>query len=196
MRARNVDRRETRGTCSRRSRSEAVRGTVLGVRDVAATVTIDEEGLPRAAKAQGRIERPLASVWKVISDVESYAGHVPMIHKVHLHGDRATVDMKFKVALFSVGFQFVVEVVREAERSIELRYVSGEPRGIKLRFEVEPLDDGKACLLKTHGEFDAMTLGWLTKYFLKHHPEIQFGVMPGVAIGLFASMRQVVEARS
>ena len=51
------------------------------------------------------------------------------------------------------------------------------------------IDDGKACMLRSTAAFDAMSLGWLAKYFLEHHPEIQFGVMPGVAIGLLASMR-------
>jgi hypothetical protein len=112
---------------------------------------------------------------------------------VRLDGERATVDLKFKVALFSVGFQFVVDITREREKYLALSWVSGEPRGIKLRFDLEPLDGGAACLLRTSGEFDANSLGWLTKYFLKHHPEIQFGVMPGVAVALFVSMRTAAE---
>jgi hypothetical protein len=87
----------------------------------------------------------------------------------------------------------VVDISKEHEKYLELRWVSGEPRGIRLRFDLEPLDDGKACLVRSSGEFDAMSLGWLAKYFLKHHPEIQFGVMPGVAVGLLESMRQAVE---
>jgi ribosome-associated toxin RatA of RatAB toxin-antitoxin module len=163
------------------------------MRSIAVTVKVDDAGLPLAATAEGRIDRSVAETWKVIADVSRYPGSVPMIHRVRLDGDRATVELKFKVALFSVGFQFVVDVVREDEKSLELRWVSGEPRGINLRFVLEPLDGGTACLLRTHGEFDANSLGWLTKYFLRHHPEIQFGVIPGVAIGLFASMRRVVE---
>jgi hypothetical protein len=163
------------------------------VRDVAVTVSIDDQGLPRSATAEGRIERSVAEVWKVIEDVDRYADRVPMMHRVRLAGDRATVDLKFKVALFSVGFQFVVDIVREREKFLALHWISGEPRGIRLRFDLEALDGGAACLLRTSGEFDAMSLGWLAKYFLRHHPEIQFGVLPGVAVALFASMRKAVE---
>ncbi len=160
------------------------------MRSVAVTVKIDDAGLPRGATAEARIERPLAEVWKIVDDVESYAERVPMMHRVRMNGDRATVDLKFKISLFSVGFQFVVDVERKREEFLELRWVSGEPRGIRLRFDLESLDDGNACLVRSTGEFDAMSLGWLAKYFLKHHPEIQFGVMPGVAVGLLESIRR------
>ena len=106
------------------------------------TVDIDAAGLPCAARAAMRLERPVAEVWKTVED----------------------------------------------------GWVSGEPRGIRLRFDLEPLDDGKACMLRSSAAFDAMSLGWLAKYFLKHHPEIQFGVMPGVAVGLLESMRQALAA--
>ena len=162
-------------------------------RSIAVNVDIDHGGLPRAARAEARIERPVSDVWKVVEDVDRYADRIPMMHRVRRVGDRATVDLRFKVALFSVGFQFVVDVDRKHEEWIELRWVSGEPRGIRLRFDLEPLDGGAACRLHSTGEFDAMSLGWLAKYFLKHHPEIQFGVMPGVAVALLQSMRQAVE---
>lgn len=166
------------------------------MRSVDVTVDIDKAGLPRAARAVARIERPVSEVWKVVQDVELYADRIPMMHRVRMSGDRATVDLKFKIALFSVGFQFVLDVTRKHEEFVELCWVSGEPRGIRLRFDLEPLDDGKACRLRSTGEFDALSLGWLAKYFLKHHPEIQFGVMPGVAVGLLEAMRDATEKAS
>lgn len=163
------------------------------MRSVAVIVDIDEAGLPKAARAEARFERPIADVWKVIDDVDRYADRVPMMHKVRRSGDRATVDLKFKISLFSVGFQFVVDIEKKHQEFLELRYVSGEPKGIKLRFDLESVDDGKACVVRSTGAFDAMSLGWLAKYFLRHHPEIQFGVMPGVAVGLLEAMRAAVE---
>ena len=159
------------------------------------TVDIDGAGLPASARAALRLDRTVAEVWKVIEDVDRYAERIPMMHRVRRDGDRATIDLKFKITLFSVGFQFVVDVAKEHESSVELRWVSGEPRGIRLRFDLEPLDEGKACMLRSSATFDAMSLGWLAKYFLKHHPEIQFGVMPGVAVGLLASVRQALSGR-
>lgn len=159
---------------------------------VECTVDIDGAGLPCASRAAMRLDRSVADVWKIVEDVDLYADRIPMMHRVRRENDRATVDLKFKVALFSVGFQFVVDVEKKEQSFVELRWVSGEPRGIRLRFDLEPLDDGKACMLRSSAAFDAMSLGWLAKYFLKHHPEIQFGVMPGVAVGLLESMRQAL----
>ena len=157
-------------------------------------VQIDDDGRARGATAEARIDRPVADVWRVIEEVDRYPDRVPMIHRVRIENGRAVVDLKFRISLFSVGFHFVVDVLSEKEKWLELRYVSGEPRGIRLRFDLEPVDGGAACLLKSTGEFDVMSLGWLAKYFLRHHPEIQFGVIPGVAIGLLESMRRALEA--
>jgi hypothetical protein len=134
-------------------------------------------------------------VWAAIADVGGYAGRVPMIHRVRRDGDRVTVGLRFKVSLFSVGFEFVADIRHEGERLLELRGVSGEPRGLVLRFEIEPLAGGADTLLETHAELDIHSLGWLTTYFLKNHPEIQFGVFPGIALSLIDSVRRAVEPR-
>lgn len=160
-------------------------------------VEIDASGRTTSATAEAIIDRPVNVVWRIVEDVDRFPGRIPMISKVKLAGDRtkgererATVHLKFKLALFSVGFDFVVDVKSEQGKWVELAYVSGEPRGIRLRFDLEPGDpDGKSTRLKTTGAFDVMSLGWLAKYFLKHHPEIQFGVIPGVAVGLLESIR-------
>jgi hypothetical protein len=171
------------------------------LRDVDLKVQIDTQGRARSATAVARVDCSVAHLWRVIEDVGAFPGRVPMIHRVRFNGDRATVQLKFKLSLFSVGFDFVVDVHSEKERWLELRYVSGEPRGIRLRFDLEPIaDEGvgapAATLLRSTGEFDVTSLGWLAKYFLKHHPEIQFGVIPGVAIGLLESMRQAALSTS
>src|SRR4051794_21543783 len=90
-------------------------------------VDIDGTGQPMAARAETRIDRPVADVWTVVSDVPAYPGRLPMMHKVRLDRDRATVDLKFKIALFSVAFQFVVDVEKKDQESVQLKYVSGEP---------------------------------------------------------------------
>jgi hypothetical protein len=155
-------------------------------------VEIDEGGQARSATATARLDYPIERIWRIVEDVGRYPGRIPMINRIELDGDRATVQLKFKIALFSVKFEFVVSVSKEAkdsERWLELRWVAGEPRGIKLRFDLEPLDGGAATLLRSTGAFDVTSLGWLAKYFLKGHPEIQFGVIPGVAVGLLEAMR-------
>jgi len=164
------------------------------MRAVDLTVNIDPTGQPRGATAQAKIDCPLEKLWDVIVDVDKFPERIPMIHRVKLSGNRANIDLKFKLSLFSVGFHFEVDVKKEDKKWLELAYVSGEPRGIRLRFDLEEVDGGKATLLKSTGEFDVMSLGWLAKYFLKHHPEIQFGVIPGVAVGLLESMRKAAGA--
>lgn len=165
------------------------------MRSVDLKVHLDDDGTPRGATAREKLDVPVDRLWDIIVDVERFPGRIPMMHRVRLDGTRATIDLKFKLALFSVGFHFVVEVTKEDRRWLELRWVGGEPRGIRLRFDLEEADDGKATILTSTGEFDVMSLGWLTKYFLKHHPEIQFGIVPGVAVGLLESMRKAAEAR-
>jgi carbon monoxide dehydrogenase subunit G len=158
-------------------------------------VWMGPDGTPAGAAATARIAAPPARVWAVLSDVESWPGRVPMIHRVQRAGDRVTVGLKFKVSLFSVGFSFVADIRREGERRLELRGVSGEPKNLRLGFELAPLAGGAETSIETTGELDVMSLGWLATYFLKHHPEIQFGILPGVALSLLDSMRRAAEAK-
>jgi len=153
-------------------------------------LVMDAAGRVQRASAVMRIDAPVKRVWQLVDDVEGYAGRIPMIHRVVRRGNHATLQLKFKLSLFSVGFEFVVDIVRVPERSLELRWVSGEPEGIRLGYELAPLDDGAACELRAVGEFDLMRLGWFAKFFLRHHPEIELGVLPGVAIGLLDAMRR------
>lgn len=162
-------------------------------RSVDLKVHLDPDGTPRGATAREKLDVPVDRLWPIIVNVDRFPGRIPMMNRVRLDGSRATIDLKFKLSLFSVGFHFVVDVTKEDEKWLELRWVSGEPKGIKLRFDLEAADDGKATILSSTGEFDVMSLGWLTKYFLKHHPEIQFGIIPGVAVGLLESMRKAAE---
>jgi hypothetical protein len=129
-----------------------------------------------------------------VSDVDHYVDLVPMMNKIRLDDDRITVGLRFKVALFSVGFQFVADVRREAERFLEIRGVSGEPKNLLLRFDLAPLADGKETLVEATASLDVRSLGWLAKYFLSHHPEIQHGIVPGVALALLDSMRRAAES--
>ena len=155
-------------------------------------VRVAADGRPLGAAASARIERPVAEVWAAVADVERYARHLPMVHRAKRRGDSVTFELKFRVGFFSVGFEFTADATYEAEKWLELRWTSGEPKDIRLRFELTPTADGKACLVEGDGEFDLHSLGWLVKYFLKHHPEIQHGIFPGVALVLIDSLRRTV----
>lgn len=155
-------------------------------------VDVGPDGTPAAATATTRIAAPLARVWSHILDVDRYPAIVPMLSKVTRAGDRVTVHLKFKVAFFSVGFEFVADATYDERRWLDLRWVGGEPRDLHIRFELADAGDA-ATTLRATISFDPFSLGWLTKYFLKHHPEIRYGIFPGCAYGLADSMRQASE---
>jgi len=157
-------------------------------------VRFGADGRPAGAAAELRLERPIADVWAVLADLERFAQRLPMVHRARRNGDRVTFDLKFKIGFFSVGFQFKADATYEAEKWLELRWCEGEPRGIRLRFDLTPADDGKACIVEGDGEFDVQSLGWLVKYFLRHHPEIEYGIFPGVALNLVDTLRRSVES--
>src|SRR6185369_12951192 len=156
----------------------------MSASESAIRVQLNPEGKPVSASAELRLEKTPAEIWPVVIDVDRYPGRVPMIHRVRRDGDTITIDLKFKVSIVSVGFHAVVKMVQEPGKWLELSWISGEPRALRLKLELVPLDDGRACLVRSESEFDAQSLGWLTKYFLRHHPEIEFGIFPGVALAL------------
>lgn len=156
-------------------------------------VELAPDGHPRAAVAEARLSRSAKVLWDAIVELEAYPGRVPMIHQVRRAGDRVTVQLKFKIALFSVGFEFVADLKTVPERLLELTWVSGEPHGLHLSFALTP--DGKdTCVVRARAELDVSSLGWLVKIFLRHHPEIALGVTPGVALNLIDAMRRAVGA--
>ncbi len=151
------------------------------------------DGLPSGATAAARVAATPEQVWAVVSDIASYSGHIPMISKVTREGDRVKVHLKFRISLYSVGFDFTADGVYEENKWLEMRWVAGEPRELNIRFDLQPIEGG--TLVHARCSFDLSSLGWLVKYFLKHHPEIQWGVFPGTALTLLQSMRQAVERK-
>src|SRR3569833_3459111 len=101
-----------------------------------------------------------------------------MMSKATREQDRVHVHLKFKITLFSVGFDFVAHATYEENKWLELRGIYGDKRDLHIRFEL--CGDGEsASTLKATISFDPFSLGWLSKYFLKHHPEIRYGIFPG-----------------
>jgi carbon monoxide dehydrogenase subunit G len=160
------------------------------------TTRLGRDGRASGATAVARIDRAPAEVWAAVTDVERFARNIRMISSARRRGDDVTLDLKYKVGiLFSVGFSFTARAVETEARILDLKWVSGEPRDMHLRFELAPEDDGRATLVSADATFDPMSLGWLAKYFLAHHPEIQFGIFPGVACVLVDALRKTVGSR-
>lgn len=158
-------------------------------------VKLGSDGGPFEATAGRRVKATAANTWAVISDVASYGGRIPMMDSVRVDDRFVTAHLRFGVSLFSAKFSFKTErTVVEGQR-IELRYVEGEPRDLHIRLEIAPASTPDACLLFTTLGFDVFSLGWLAKYFLKHHPEIRYGIYPGAALALLDVMGRQAEAR-
>lgn len=156
-------------------------------------LAMDADGSPVGAIGEMRVNAPLAEVSAVVRDVSRFALRVPMIDRARREGTRVELRLRFKIALFSVKFGVVAEVVTETERRFEIRYVSGEPKDLQLAFELEPIDDGAATMVRVAVSYDIMSLGWLVKAFLRHHPEIRFGVYPGTTLTVLDSLRRAAE---
>jgi ribosome-associated toxin RatA of RatAB toxin-antitoxin module len=168
---------------------------IAGARGPLVHVELDSEGLPNFARAATRVAASPERVWEAVSNVPGYAERVPMIHRVRLDGDEATIDLRFRISLFAVGFSFEARAGGDAPHFIELRHLRGEPRDLEIRFDIVPLEDPSSSILMSSIGFDIRSLGWLVKFFLKHHPEIQYGVYPGSALALLDAMKRAAEER-
>ena len=153
-------------------------------------VTVARDGRPIRAAATARIEASASRVWSTIYDIERFANYLPMVNHARRRGDSVTFDLKFRIGFFSVGFEFTANATYETDKWLDLAWTAGEPRDIRLRFQLTPIDGDKACLVETTAEFDVQSLGWLVKYFLKHHSEIQHGIFPGITLVLLDSIRR------
>ena len=148
-------------------------------------------GHTTSAAAIGRIEASPARVWKVLTEVDRYAERVPLIDKVKIRGDVVDFGLRFRVSFFSVGFSFETSLREIEGRRLTLSYRSGEPKDIVIDYLVEPIAEAPgSTALAVHIGFDVDSIGWLARYFLKHHPEIKHGVHAGCALALFDSMRR------
>jgi len=167
---------------------------VAASRDPLVRLTLGPNDEPRGAVAAVRVAATRERVWAIIRDVEAYPSRIPMIDKVKVEGDRLTMRLAFRIALFTARFGYTAKLTREEGRWLEVSYESGEPRDLRLRFDLEPTPDGAGTLLYVASSFDLSTLGWLVKFFLKHHPEIRYGVYPGSSLALLDSIRQAAES--
>ena len=153
------------------------------------------DGSPVGAAGALRSAAPPERVWSVIRDVERYPERVPLVHRARRDGDDVAMQLRFRIALLSAKFGFVVTVTSGEERWLELGYVSGEPRDMRLRFEIEPVEDGRRTLTRIAVSYDIYSLGWLVKFFLRHHPEIQHGVLSGTTLVLLDSVQRAATAQ-
>jgi hypothetical protein len=160
----------------------------------------DASGKSTGAQAWLRTTASAAQCQKALDDISEVANfkrfsqHIPMIRDIRRDGPHLVIELQFKVSLLSVKFGAKTHIVRESERAVRFDYVSGEPKGLSLRFAYSnPEALPGETLLEVSSSFDPDSLGWLAKHFLKSHPEIRDGVQTGSAVATAEALRQSIE---
>lgn len=95
------------------------------------------DGMPSGATAVLALRAPPERVFALVRSVENFQDRVPMVHRSRRVGNRVHIEARFKVALFSAKFGFEAEILEEANRSVELRWISGEPHHLRIRYDSE-----------------------------------------------------------
>jgi hypothetical protein len=149
-------------------------------------IRLDGAGTAIGARGWHRIELPPAKVIERVSHLaaaDDVGKHLPatlaMVRHIKRNGDVIDLGLQFKVAFLSVKFGTQMKLALDGETA-RISYLSGEPRDLALVMRLHP-DGETASVLELDVGFDIDSLGWVTKYFLRHHPEIRTGIFSGVA---------------
>jgi len=156
------------------------------------------EGRPRAASAATLVKAPADLLWEIVGSIDRFPKLIRMVHRVrHLPPtpeglDVVNVDLRFKIAFFGAKFGFVAAREVVGERRIEVRYIRGKVRDAYIDIEVQPVSEDTSAL-RCHVGFDPLALGWLVKVFLRHHPEIEFGLHTGSVMSIVQAAQDAAE---
>jgi hypothetical protein len=149
------------------------------------------------ARAFARVNADLDKIVSTLDKVErqgsfaDFVRHIPMVRELKRDGDRFTIELQFKVTILSVRFGAKMRATRESREALRFDYIEGEPEALSLRFAGHKLED--KALLQIDVAYDADSLGFLAKYFLKNHPEIRDGAYAGTAISIVEALRTAIE---
>ncbi len=155
---------------------------------------------PRAAAALMAVAAPAEVLWSIVGDIDRFPKLIRMVHSVrHLDPTPAGVDvvevnLRFKLAFFSTKFDFVATRETTGERRVEVHYLRGKVRDVVIEIEVLELD-AEHSVLRCHVGFDPLALGWLVKIFLRHHPEIEWGLHTGSVMSITSAACAAAEAQ-
>lgn len=159
---------------------------------------ICREGRPQAASLLQLVEAPADLVWAHIGEMERFPEFVNMIRSVEQlgpgnnGGELVKVNLRFKISLFSAKFDFIGEVKRGPGTRLDIDYHDGKVRDVAIQLEVAPVSEQRSVLRCFVG-FDQTSLGWLVRVFIRHHPEIDWGVHAGSVLSIASSAREAAE---
>ncbi len=147
------------------------------------------DGHPRAASALMLVNASADLLWDIVGSIERFPKLIRMVGGVrHLPPtpeglEVVHVELRFKIAFFGTKFDFVATREFIGDRRVELRYLRGKVRDAYIDVEVAPISETQSALRCKVG-FDPFSLGWLVKIFLRHHPEIEFGLHAGSVMSI------------
>ena len=120
---------------------------------------------------------------------------VPIVRHLRRNGDTIDLGLHFRFALLSFRFGIIARLERRDD-ALVFHYLSGEPRDASLVLSI--VEDGAdSSVLRCELGFDLDSLGWVVKYFLKHHQEIRAGIYTGsVAAILEAFVEQAARSQN
>ncbi len=157
-------------------------------------------GKPQEAHALCMIHAPAERVWTCIRDIRSLQDFIKMIESMQVLPKRnrqqelIRVNLRFKIAFFSARFHFIARVERQEGVGIEFIFHSGKVKDLVIRLELIPVENGHTILSCRVG-FDIQALGWLVNLFVRHHPEIEWGIHAGSAMSIAEAVRKSVQDR-
>lgn len=161
-------------------------------------IKLDSKGTAVGARGWHRIELPPAKVIERVAHLASaddVGKHLPptlaMVRHIKRHGDVIDLGLQFKVAFLSVKFGTHMKLALEGQTA-RITYLSGEPRDLALVMQLHAEGDA-ASVLELDVGFDIDSLGWVTKYFLRHHPEIRTGIFSGVACTVLGAAAELAK---
>ncbi|MFT7622198.1 MAG: putative membrane protein [Myxococcota bacterium] len=147
-------------------------------------------GHPTGATGLFDVHAPVDTLWRTAGHIERFPDLIAMVDstkplpRTRSGQEAVRVTLRFKLAFFSVKFHFDAAVTRdESGHRMELHWLAGNVKDVVIRAEAVPVSDDR-CVLLVHVGFDPLSLGWLVKAFLKHHPEIEGGVHAGAVVTL------------
>mgnify|MGYP006284131603 CR=1 FL=1 len=161
-------------------------------------IRTDARNRPRGATCLLGAAAPVERIWSGLRDLGALPQLIEMVESLHRlpaeHGqpERVLVRLRFKIAIFSTRFDFTASIERAEGRWLELRYLAGKVRDLLIRLELAAVDAGHSLLL-CRVDFDPQSLGWLANIFIRHHPEIEWGIHAGSAVSVAQAARQLAE---
>jgi hypothetical protein len=157
-------------------------------------------GRPSSATCLMAIPAPAGSVWTRIRGLDALPALIEMVESLTSlppgpQGEELVhVKLRFKITIFTARFDFVARIERQDEHRLELIYHSGKVHDLRICFELAPVSADSSVLLCRVG-FDPRSLGWLANIFIRHHPEIEWGIHAGSALSVAQAARTLAQGR-